>query len=300
MDQRLRFSFTWPALVVVLGLSSVAGLASPRAETSRISVTVVDRDNKPVAGLGAGDFAVRAGDRDVRVVDVVSSGGPLAVVFVVDSLNANQIAPVLAAIRSAVDLLRQHEPQSRVGVVGDTVDATAASISSVTSNAALSGRIVAASPMPESIVLAAQALGRQSAKRRVVLVFRSGRSVIRPSGDRTRQVLQETGAELWDIDIDSTPTEPAAAGAYHDQTAINESEMFLTAAVQDSGGLRDRVLGTSGLKERVDGIITLLLSQYVLSCEAPAAASGSTPLQVTMKRAGLRVAAARWAPALVK
>jgi hypothetical protein len=285
-------------MVGVLGLCSVAGLASPRAEVSKISVTVADRDSKPVAGLGAGDFVVRAGDHDVRVVDVAPSSGPLAVMFVVDSLNANQIAPMLAAIRSGVDLLRQHEPRSRVGVVRDTVDTTAASMSSVTSDAAISGRIVAAPPMPESIVFAAQALGRESASRRVVLVFRSGRSVIRLSGDRTREVLQETGAELWDIDIDSTPTEPAVAD--HDQTAINESEAFLTAAVQDSGGLRDRVLGTSGLKERVEGIITLLLSQYVLSCEAPAASSGSTPLQVTMKRAGLRVTAARWVPALVK
>jgi hypothetical protein len=280
---------------ILAGLLEMSGLLSAQTKGASIYVTVSDDTGQPVSGLSIRDFQVLVTGRDLPVLNVAPAREPLSVVFVIDGLNANQIPQMQSALRSVVRLLRANAPGSRIGFVRDTIDATAAQMSSVESDQALGQQFMAGLPAPEGISVAVAALRREATSRRVVLAITSGPRALRATASQTLAALQQAGAQFWDLEIDETPTEPAVTAAGHAQSERDETTAFLETLAQSSGGRREHLLGTAALDRRMTDVTTLLLSQYVLSVDVPAGSkitAGS--VRVEVQRRGTRVLAPQW------
>ena len=261
--------------------SGLALVAAPAAQPtiSRVFVTVQSSAGTPISGIGAADLLVKVDGVDRRVTDVQPATGPVSLVIAVNA--AIEDAPHLrAAGRAIAETLKRRSPESRLAVLrlaDPPVSFVAASVATADLNRALDPLAAATThSYADGILEAARALAKTETPRRVIFVLSRASA---PMIESAVAELRASGAAIWGVQI---------------APIVRPGERYaLKTAAALSGGMAEVVVDPAQAPAQSERLVNALLSQYVVSFEAPSA-GGKGDLRVGIRRDGAVIAAPSW------
>jgi hypothetical protein len=161
--------------LVVLSVSGVD--ARVGVDTYTVTVSVSEGRGQAVAGLTPADFIVRLGDTVQPVTAVAVDPRPLAIVIMVDGMEASEALQMRAALTGVMKRLRE-TPGTRVGLMLGERGATAPKIVDAVEGADELNRRISrffraevTAPPQDLLAGAAEALSREETHRRVAVVL---------------------------------------------------------------------------------------------------------------------------------
>ena len=253
------------AAAASLVLALVASAASAQSP-ARLLVTVTDEDGAPVAGLTREDFAARAGDVQLDVVDVVPAPPAVQIVAVFDNLAVTQ-RQLNAGIARLIGALDDESILDMQSVDGELDAALVEAVDDLHARGAPRPVVVMlgqASEMARSELQSSQVRGRRRA------------ADLSGDIDGLEDLLTSHGVLFSGVSVTSVP--------------LPNFERLAAA----TGGRFERIEDPVALGDTLAGIGRELGVQYLLTV-APRAAEAPPP-QVHIRRGGLSVRTTPYAP----
>lgn len=294
---RARCRRMFPVLTLAVLGALVPGRVAAQAIERDMFVSVLDRSDKPVPNLGPRDFAIREDGRVREVLKVRRATDPIDLAVLVDTSAAagSQINDLRHGLESLVAQLR---PQAHIAIVefGERPQVLA----DYTNDAALLakgiGRIFAipgsGAYTLDAVVETLKGLKKRDAERSAILVIWMGGPEFSNRDDRAvTDLLAEQGSALHVL----TVSKGAPADAM--TTDGRSRESVFDRGARASGGSRQNVLSSMGLKDALDRIATELLSQYRVTYSRPQTLIPPEKIEVSATRNDLT---ARGTPVRVK
>jgi hypothetical protein len=289
-------------LAGAVALVSAAPPSSPtRQRESRerqILVSVSSSDSQPLTGLTTSDFIVREDGLAREILSVATAPAPTHIALLIDDSQASQT--VVPFLRSSLDgfvkklstgdaatqwalMTFGERPTRRVDYTTKpgTVQQAAAKVFPIAGSGAY---------FMQAIMDACQDLRRKSAERPVIVAFvaESGPEFSSETRKQVATALQNAGASLWVVVLQDTRNDDLSPEA-------RERAAIIGDVTTDSGGFARFALSGQSLEPAFDGIAALLASRYVVRYNRPEQLIPPKSVEVTSKRAGVRVIASRWA-----
>lgn len=280
------------AAVVVTGALGAAGAPGAAATVPRqvygLTVSVTEAGGRPVAGLTSADFAVRVGDRDVNVIGAEPDPRPVSVVLIIDGAEAEEALHARAALRTALTRLRA-VPGTRVGLMLGERGAQAPDLRDANEAAAEHDRRVSrffraevTAPPEDLLAGAAEALAREEARRRVVLILSVNRRP--PQGQIPQDLIP--ALRRADVLVGALEVSSGRIGA-----GLDPALRLIQSAV---GGRFERVPDITALDAAAGRLASRLMSAYLVTFVTTDPPSG--PVAVAVRdRPRLVVLAPTWA-----
>jgi len=251
-------------------------------------VSVVDSHQRPIDGLGAGDFVVRVDGTDASVVDARRATTPIALAITIDTDIRDALA-AREALRAVIDRVRDELGTSRVGLTrydfGVTLDDVALAAGSLITQ--FDRQSTDGVELLPGVIGSAKILAAEASDRRAVLAI-SRADWVNPlqEGPFAKDVigaLRQSHSSFWSVAI----TPPNDRGDTMSEQIISLSSLM-------TGGRVEAILDKAALKPAVDRMITTVIAQYVLTYRLPANFSKGD-LRVGVRRDGASVRAPAWA-----
>jgi hypothetical protein len=241
-----------------------AAVGGPRlgaAEAPGTIYVAVAKDDKPVPGLTAKNFEIQVSGRLQPVISAEPASEPLSLVIFVQT-RVDDTPLTRSAIRSILALVRQANPDARVGLV---TTAAAPTFVSVTSQAVLLERTIGTlfadsniGSIVERLPELARVLSQEPNRRRVIVsITPPGVTNGAQLSPETAPSLQHCGCELWGLVV-------AQVGG----TLLDRDDV-LSNLITVSGGRRANVFGAPLLDAASQLMASLMLAQYKVQFEHP-------------------------------
>lgn len=272
------------ALVAMMVASGAGSAAAPAP--GAVYVTVA-RDGRPVTGLAAKDFAVLVGGREQPVISAGPASEPLTLIIFANP-PALDISITRTAFRSMLALIRERNPQARVAIVNT---ASGPTFYEAGAQAAMLDRQVGAlytdpdtGDVVERLPELTSDIAKEPSRRRVILaITMPGLTHGMQYSPQTAPSLANSGCELWGIQL-------TALG----DDVIDRDDAY-SKLIVSSGGQRATVYGSTLLEGRARDMMSLILSQYVVTFQPPDA-RGTLAIRVGVRgqAPGTEVLAPSW------
>lgn len=273
-----------------------AVLAQRATREQRVGVSVVDRSNKAVQGLGPSDFTVREDGVAREVLRVEQGDEPMQVMLLVDTSDNMRlmITDIRGGLRAFVRRLFDARPESQVSLMefGErplmVADKATAPNLLDRSIDRLNEHSNSGAYLLDAMLDAAKALKQREAPHAAIVVFlrQSSPEFSTPLAETVERALKDARASLWVLLLED---QPAARGS-----EAQQREMVLGDVTTRTGGMRDVLLDRMGIESHFAQLADLLASQYVVIYGRPESLIPPTRLEVSTTRSGTRALAPRW------
>jgi VWFA-related protein len=296
MARLLRYLAISSAVVVSCGLVTSVPVETQNAVDKTIFVSVLDEAGKPVKDLKTAEFRVREDGADREVVDAKLATEPLYVTLLVDTTPGTE--PYIQDIRKALAAFAQQiaagNPEARISVM-EFGQAAVPLVPFTTDREKLDSTIKRIYPKrsAESVLLealhdAANALAKQSSRRRAVVVFtmEPGRENTTIAPQKVQEAFQKSGAQLWVLSLRKQ------AGL----TDNSQRDLVLNLVTKNTGGHREGIVAQSAIDTYLLKYADVLTSQYAVTYRRPASERPQV-VQTGITRGGqLKMHASLFAP----
>ena len=270
MARLLRYLAISSAVVVSCGLVTSVPVETQNAVDKIIFVSVLDEAGKPVKDLKTEEFRVREDGADREVVDAKLATEPLYVTLLVDTTPGTE--PYIQDIRKALAAFAQQiaagNPEARISVM-EFGQAAVPLVPFTTDREKLDSTIKRIYPKrsAESVLLealhdAANALAKQSSRRRAVVAFtmEPGRENTTIAPQKVQEAFQKSGAQLWVLSLRKQ------AGL----TDNSQRDLVLNLVTKNTGGHREGIVAQSAIDTYLLKYADVLTSQYAVTYKRPA------------------------------
>jgi hypothetical protein len=293
----MRTPIRFAACAAVCGLAAAVVSTHAQRAPQQVDVIVVDRNNNPVTDLAVGDFVVRE-DGVAREVSAVGAGTPPSpIVLLIDTSQAaeSSIADLRKGLTSFVTALTTGASPVQIGLrtFGErptkVADPTTGSVVQLGIDR-LFHRAGTGAHMLEAIVEASNDLAKIKAVGPAIVAFvvESGPEFSQDDRPRVAEALQRAGATLWVVSLQ------ARAGALVNTPENRERAAVLGDGTIESGGLNLPILSPQGITSALERLRTLFTSRLRVTYGRPDTLVPPEKLEITTRRADLRVLAPRW------
>jgi len=294
------------ATAVVAG-SVVLALATalPHAQTSQrpsarrtqqVYVSVLDRDNKPVANLGPADFVVREDNVAREVLSATPATEPLTIAVTVD--DSQSATHAIQFFRDGLtNFVKKLDGKGEIALstVGDRptplVEYTTSTAQLQKGIGRLFSRPGSGAYLLEALVELSKGLekrtvpeGEASPRRAiVVLTMESGPEFSNLHYERVLDALKKSGATLHVLAIGNP--------ALSDTDEMKNRNIVIAEGTSLTGGRRDQILAESGISDRLSQLADELMNQYLVTYSRPETLIPPEKLDVSVSKPGLTVRA---------
>jgi hypothetical protein len=291
-----------PCLGLALILAGPRTLAREQASASRQQhalVSVLDKNDAPIADLTAADFTVREDDVAREVIAATPGAAPTHVVLLVDDSQAmsDLIPYAREGVKGVIQRLTEHAPapQIRLMTFGDRPTLRAEFTTSASQLQKAADRIFAQSGAGSRFLEAIVEIGHMLRSKRiagaaiVALVNDASPEFSEDSRRGVEEALRTSGAALW-VAVVQSPRGPGSS------SEARERAMVLGDTTRDSGGVNLMALGPQGVASTLPKLATALLTRYDVAYGRPDRLIPPTRLAVEVRDRPATVAFRRWAP----
>lgn len=287
--------------MLVLAVAVTGPFQSARAQREtrerHVFVTAVGDRDAPVRDLTAGDVIIREDDIAREVLRVAPAQPASHVALLVDDSQAS--GPLIAELRQGLTTFTRKMVAASpdLQIAFSTFGERPTHAVDYTSNPAvlskgidrLFSRTGAGAYFLEAIVETCQRLKKREARRPVIVAFvvEEGPEFSNLTHDRIQQALQEAGASLWAITMDSPAQNQLSREA-------RERAIVLGDVTVQSGGMNKPLLTRQAIDGAFSSVAALLTSQYDVVYGRPESLIPPTRLEVTARRKDVHLLAPRW------
>ena len=279
-------------VLVILAMLLPASPVSAQATERTVYASVVDKNDAPVSGLGAGDFIVREDDQAREVLRVLPATEPMQIAVLVDTSQAMEehMLDVRTALRG---FFKQMGGKHEIALIGLGERPTV--LSDYTRDAARLEKAVGSvfsrsgsgTYILDAIVEASDGLRRRKATRPHIIVYAAkGPEFSERYHQSVIDALRESGAALHTLMLNK----PGAAMGSREEQELAKS---VADGTRLTGGRRDDLLTPMALTDRLQSLGTELESQYQVVYARPSRLVPPKMLEVTAKRPSVTVRARR-------
>jgi VWFA-related protein len=279
-------------VLVILALLLPASPVWSQATERTVYVSVVDKNDAPVSGLGVGDFIVREDEQAREVLRVMPASEPMHIAVLVDTSQAMEehMLDVRTALRA---FFKQMGGKHEIALIGLGERPTV--LSDYTRDPARLEKAVgtvfsrsgSGTYILDAIVEASEGLRRRKAARPHIVVYAArGPEFSERYHQSVVDALRESGATLHTVMLNKS-------GA--NMNSREEQELAKTVAdgTRLSGGRRDDLLTPMALSDRLQSLGTEMENQYQIVYARPARLVPPKSLEVTTKRPSVTLRARR-------
>ena len=279
-------------VLLILAMLLPAGPALAQALERTVYASVVDKNDAPVTGMGAGEFVVREDDTAREVLRVSAATEPLHIAVLVDTSQAMEehLLDVRTALRS---FFKQMGGKHEIALIGLGERPTV--LSDYTHDPARLEKAVGSvfsrpgsgTYVLDGIVETSQGLQRRKAARPHIVVYAArGPEFSERAHQSVLEALRESGATLHTLMLNRRNLATASR---------EEQELAQAVAngTQMTGGRRDDLLTPMALADRMQLLANELLNQYQIVYARPSRLVPPKTLEVSVKRPSVTVRARR-------
>jgi VWFA-related protein len=279
-------------VLFILAMLLPAGPALAQALERTVYASVVDKNDAPVTGMGAGEFVVREDDTAREVLRVSAATEPLHIAVLVDTSQAMEehLLDVRTALRS---FFKQMGGKHEIALIGLGERPTV--LSDYTHDPARLEKAVGSvfsrpgsgTYVLDGIVETSQGLQRRKAARPHIVVYAArGPEFSERAHQSVLEALRESGATLHTLMLNRRNLATASR---------EEQELAQAVAngTQMTGGRRDDLLTPMALADRMQLLANELLNQYQIVYARPSRLVPPKTLEVSVKRPSVTVRARR-------
>jgi VWFA-related protein len=279
-------------VLLILAMLLPAGPALAQALERTVYASVVDKNDAPVTGMGAGEFVVREDDTAREVLRVSAATEPLHIAVLVDTSQAMEehLLDVRTALRS---FFKQMGGKHEIALIGLGERPTV--LSDYTHDPARLEKAVGSvfsrpgsgTYVLDGIVETSQGLQRRKAARPHIVVYAArGPEFSERAHQSVLEALRESGATLHTLMLNRRNLATASREEQElAQAVANGTEM--------TGGRRDDLLTPMALADRMQLLANELLNQYQIVYARPSRLVPPKTLEVSVKRPSVTVRARR-------
>jgi Ca-activated chloride channel family protein len=256
-----------------------------------VYVTVVDKADKPVAGLSPSEFVVREGGMAREVLRVQPASEPAQIALLIDTSAA--IEPYVGDMRRALQtFFKEVGGKHEVAVVGYgerptvLVDYTRDVKRLESSLGMIFQRQNSGTELMDAIVEVSRGLQKRKAQRPVIIVFNTRGQEF---GERTHTTVIDE-LRKYPVTLDALMLTRRGAPSTN-QREQQEMELTIADGTKLTGGRRDELLTTMALGDRLRVVLDEINNQYKLTYARPKTLIPPDTLEVTSKRPGVTVRA---------
>jgi len=279
----------------LLSLIVVATAAAQSSERT-LFVSVLDKDDAPITGLGVDAFTVREDGQAREVLRASRAVQPVDVALLVD--NSQAITRYVNDVRQAVSGFAQRMAKdgNQVALIGlaDRPTILQDYVSSPELLERGSKKIFAqpgsGTTVLDAIIEISRGLRKRDAARRVMVVLTTeGTDFSNPNYQHALDVLKESGAALYAVVL----TEPGNNTAVNTEEGRNRA-IVLADGSDASGGRLIHVISSMSMTGTLAGVAEAIEQQYEVVYSRPGALIPPDKIEVRVNRPG---ATARGTPA---
>ena len=274
-------------------LVSGATVATPLLQApvpNQVHVALTDAKGNPLSNATARTFEVRIDEIEAPVLSAMPATQPLALVLVVEGMEAPWTQNIRKAMRAMLESVRKQNPASRIGLMLAPGPAPPMMHNVVAGTAELDKEIsrfvggAQDAPLLESILVACQSLETEKSTRRIVIALAAGANsnhgVSAPS--RVLAGLRQSGVSLWALDL-----------GWGARTVSPAEERVLQEAVHLSGG-RHVFSNPTAVTDAAKRVLEVIHSQYLVTYRRPDQASDRPSLRIGVRSDTAVVVAPSW------
>jgi VWFA-related protein len=282
-------SFVRIFIVVVAAVLLVSSPAGAQSVERSVFVSVLNKDAKPVTGLGPEAFNVREDGQAREVLRVSKASTPIDLAILVDNSKAatDYIQDLRRALASFVSGRAAKGHQVALIGLADRPTVLVDYTSSAERLAQVAGRIFAqegsGTLLLDGLIDVSRGIQRREAERRVILAITTeGTDFSNVGYERTLEALDESGAQFFALVI----TRGAGAANITSEEARNRN-IVLDRGTQSTGGRRDHLLSSMALPDALGRLAAELDDQYHLIYARPDTTVPPKRVEVTVREPGL-------------
>jgi hypothetical protein len=292
--------------LATIALAAVAAVAiapmlhaAQRGHTEQSAVVTAYTDAAtPAAGLTETDFVIREDGLAREVIRVGAAPPPSHVMILVDDSQAAErsVQFLRTAVAAFIKQMAEQTPAPQVALMtfGERPTMRADFQPKADMAVAAAGKIFATpgtgSYFLQALMDASKSLNKRQAKNPVIVAFvaESGPEFSSERREQVSSALRMSGASLWPIVLQSP--------ARMDQTPEGlERQAVLGDVVRETGGFTRTILSDQSVEGAFKEVSGLLMSRYLVTYSRPDQLIPPKNVEVTSKRADVRVLASRWA-----
>jgi len=282
-------SFVRIFIVVVAAVLLVSSPAGAQSVERSVFVSVLNKDAKPVTGLGPEAFNVREDGQAREVLRVSKASTPIDLAILVDNSKAatDYIQDLRRALASFVSGRAAKGHQVALIGLADRPTVLVDYTSSAERLAQAAGRIFAqegsGTLLLDGLIDVSRGIQKREAERRVILAITTeGTDFSNVGYERTLEALDESGAQFFALVI----TRGAGAANITSEEARNRN-IVLDRGTQSTGGRRDHLLSSMALPDALGRLAAELDDQYHLIYARPDTTVPPKRVEVTVREPGL-------------
>jgi VWFA-related protein len=276
------------ACFVFLSLFSLVLVTSAVAQSTEhtLFVSVLDKDNSPVVGLGMDAFTVREDGQPREVLRASRAVQPVDVALLVD--NSQAITPHVNDIRQAVSAFTQRmakdgNPIALIGLADRPTilqDYIASPEALERASKKIFAQPGAGTTALDAIIETSRGLQKRDAARRVIVVLTTeGTDFSNPNYRHALDVLKESSAALYGVVL----TEPGNNVAVNTEEGRNRA-IVLADGSDSSGGRLIHVISSMSFTDTLAGVAATIEQQYEIVYSRPAALIPPDKIEVRVNR----------------
>jgi VWFA-related protein len=285
---RTQVVATLVAGLALVGTSLISDLHAQITTRERtLFVSALDKDRKPVSGLGPEAFDVREDGVRREILRVSRAIEPIDIALLVD--NSTAMTPHLVFLRAGLaSFVRRMSQGNRIAII-TLADRPTIRLDYSTDPEAVSKSVgsIFAQPMSAMTFLDAVAETSKGFERReapralMVAVFTDGREFTNTYSRDVIEALDRAKIPLHSVTIGQF--------AHREERSMRELSLFLDAGPTQSGGQRITMLNPTGLEPALEQLANELLSQYKVVYARPESLVQPSKVRVSAGRPDLVV-----------
>ena len=269
----------------------------PGRERQVLVSAALSSSGAPAPGLSVSDFIVSEDGLAREITKVTPAPPPSHVLLLVDDSQAAQASvPFLrAGLAAFIKKVGAAQPTPQLGLwtFGDR-PTKRADFSPTPAAAEQAAAKIFATPgsgayFLQAIMEGCADLKKKAASSPVIVAFvaEAGPEFSNVTHNQINNSLKSCGASLWVIALQAARNADDSREAYERASVMGDS-------TRDSGGIQRSLLSNQSLESTYDAVAELILARYQITYAHPEQTIPPTSLEVTSKRADVKLASTRW------